>query len=399
MGRGATLFTLALIAFIGPFGGNMVFPMFGSLRRDLGASTFLLGLTVTAYMVPFGFTQLFSGALSDVAFGRRRAIMAGLLVYGLGGLGSALAPDMRVLLGFRALQGLGNAFTTPVAIAIAGDAFPDRVRGRVMGALSTASTLGVTLGPAAGGFFSAISWRLGFASTALLALIATILVATTLPGSRQGPGKSSHRDALQAVRLAVRHRAVLAVSTAALLVFAARTGLLTYLSDLLSLPPYNLPEPRIGGLLTLVGLGGMAAGPVWGLLLDRIGRRASLHLAIGLQLPVLAAFATGSWFRLLPLLLALYGFTLTAATVALVTLAVEALPQLRATASSLYGSFRFMGYALAPPLFYQAYTEHSITGVAVQALAFAFTASIVYQALAGKSSSYPDKASAPGLSA
>ncbi len=381
MKRLAVMLTLALIAFIGPFGGNMIFPMFGSLRGDLGASTFLLGLTVTAYMIPFGFMQLFSGALSDVVIGRRAAILAGLTVYGIGGLGSALAPDMRVLLGFRAVQGFGNAFTTPIAMAVAGEAFPGEVRGRIMGVLSTASTLGVTLGPVAGGFFSAVSWRLGFASTSVLAVIAAILVAVALPATGQGSASPGRGEAFNVVGQAIKHHGVLAVSLSALLVFAARTGLLTYLSDLLSLPPYGLSEPEIGGLLMLVGLGGIAAGPLWGLLTDKLGRSVSLYLALGMQVPVLVAFVMGSWYRLLPVLLVLYGFAMAASTVSLVTLAVEALPRLRATASSLYGSFRFLGYAIAPPLFYETYIGSSITGVALQALAMVLAAALVYRTL------------------
>ena len=359
----------------------MVLPMFGALRRDLGASTLLLGLTITVYMVPFGVMQLFSGALSDTVLGRRTAIVAGLAVYGVGSLGSALAPSMVVMLLFRALQGLGNAFTTPIALAVAGDLSPRETRGRVLGVLSASSMLGVTLGPAVGGLVSAFSWRLGFALLVVLALAAVLLVAATLPSAG---GAVARRGALYAVKRALLHRGVLAVSLTGFLVFTARTGLLTYLSDLLSLPPYGLGEPEIGGLLTLVGAGGILASPVWGFLADKIGRKRALLLGIALQAPLLAVFSTGLWYRFLAVLLFLYGFTIAAAMTVLATLAVEVLPQFRATASSVYSSFRFLGYAAAPLVFYRAYTSYLIEGVSLQALAIVAVAAIAYYTLASQ---------------
>ncbi|MET1128258.1 MAG: MFS transporter [Thermoproteota archaeon] len=386
MGRRAALAALAFVVFIGPFGGNMVLPMFGALRRELGANTLLLGLTVTAYMVPFGIAQLFSGAVSDIAYGRRTTITAGLAAYGAGALGSALAPSMGVLLAFRALQGAGNAFTTPIAMAAAGDIFPREVRGRVMGILSLAATLGVALGPAAGGLLSAVSWRLGFGLLAALAAAAALLVRATLPEAEHGKFAARRAGVSYAVRRALAHRGVLAVGLAGFLVFAARTGLVTYLSDLLTLPPYNLSEPEVGGLLTLVGIGGLAAGPAWGFLADKVGRRTALLFGVTIQLPLLAAFSTSSWYSLLPVLLLTYGFTVAAVGTALSTLAVEVLPELRGTATSIYGSFRFLGYAAAPPLFYPAYAAHSISGVSLQALAAILTAGFLYLAL-GRSTS------------
>ncbi len=381
--RKSVLSALALVVFIGPFGGNMVLPMFGALRRDLGASTLLLGLTITVYMVPFGVMQLFSGALSDTVLGRRTAIVAGLVVYSVGSLGSALAPSMVVMLLFRALQGLGNAFTTPIALAVAGDLSPRETRGRVLGLLSASSMLGVTLGPAIGGLVSAFSWRLGFVLLVVLALAAALLVAVTLP-SAGGAGAVVRRGALYAVKRALLHRGVLAVSLTGFLVFTARTGLLTYLSDLLSLPPYSLGEPEIGGLLTLVGAGGILASPVWGFLADKIGRRRALLLGIALQAPLLAFFSTGLWYGFLAVLLFLYGFTIAAAMTVLATLAVEVLPQFRATASSVYSSFRFLGYAAAPLVFYGAYTSYLIEGVSLQALAIVAMAAIAYYTLASQ---------------
>ena len=78
-------FALLLIAsFLGPFGGNMILPMFRVLKHDFAVNVFLLGLSITLFMVPFAVTQLFSGLLSELFYGKRKVIVSGFIIACLG---------------------------------------------------------------------------------------------------------------------------------------------------------------------------------------------------------------------------------------------------------------------------------------------------------------------------
>ena len=74
-------------------------------------------------------------------------------------------------------------------------------------------------------------------------------------------------------------------------------------------------------------------------------------------------FLSENWFNLLALLMVTLGFSATIAFTALNTLVVEIKPLFRGTASSIYSSFRFLGYALGPLLLYIPYAYCSLKGV------------------------------------
>ncbi len=169
-GTSGVLAAILATVFLGPFGGNMLLPMFRALKESYNVGILFLGLGITVYMIPFSLFQLFSGALSDAIYGRKRVIVSGLAIYALGSLGVASSPSIELFLCFRALQGIGNALALPIAMALIGDMFPGEIRGRIMGFVAISTTLGGTLGPLFGGMLSPINWRLGFVTIAVMAL-------------------------------------------------------------------------------------------------------------------------------------------------------------------------------------------------------------------------------------
>lgn len=88
---------LALLLSIQPVTTDLYLPALPALTRDLGASVATGQLTLSALLLAFGCSQLVWGPLSD-RFGRRPVLLAGLCIYTLASVGSALAPSMALLI-------------------------------------------------------------------------------------------------------------------------------------------------------------------------------------------------------------------------------------------------------------------------------------------------------------
>jgi MFS family permease len=103
-----------------------------SIQRDLHASLQALEWTMNAYTLTFAVLMVTGGRLGDI-FGRRRLFLFGVAVFGVSSLAIGLAPNDTVLVGFRAVQGIGAAFMMPATLSIITQAFPAAQRGTAIG--------------------------------------------------------------------------------------------------------------------------------------------------------------------------------------------------------------------------------------------------------------------------
>ena len=101
---------------------------------------------------------LTAGRLSDL-FGRKRAYVAGFVVFALASLGAGFAADGTQLILWRVVQGIGGAFLFANAAALVTDAFPKEQLGLAMGTNTMVAAIGLVLGPVLGGALVAISWH------------------------------------------------------------------------------------------------------------------------------------------------------------------------------------------------------------------------------------------------
>jgi EmrB/QacA subfamily drug resistance transporter len=156
-----------------------------SIKVDLGFSEATLAWVVSVYIVVFGGLVLLGGRTADL-FGRRRVFLAGTALFGAASLLDGLAGSQSMLLGARALQGVGAALATPAALALVTALFPAGAeRVKALGLWSALSGLGFALGILLGGAITDLaSWRWVFLINVPVAIAALVVVPRLVEESR-----------------------------------------------------------------------------------------------------------------------------------------------------------------------------------------------------------------------
>jgi MFS family permease len=186
--RGATAATYAVLALT--MADNTTVGVAVPQVRD----SFHLGVTslqwvVAGYIVAFA-GLLFTGGVVGDRYGRRRALVAGISVFGAGAVIAACAVDWRMLVAGRVVQGIGAACSEPGTLSLLRQLHPDdRMRMRVFGGWAAASGLALAAGPVAAGLLIEVGgWRAVFVAEAVAALAAAVLGAALLPESADPVG-------------------------------------------------------------------------------------------------------------------------------------------------------------------------------------------------------------------
>jgi EmrB/QacA subfamily drug resistance transporter len=155
-----------------------------SIRSDLDAGSSQSQWIVDSYMLLFAGLLLVGGTLGD-RFGRRKALFAGLSIFGAGSLLAGLSGSAHELIACRALMGVGSAAIMPATLSILTNIFPAHERPRAIAAWAAVSGLGVALGPIAGGLLlEQFSWASVFFVNLPIVVVALIAGAILIPDSR-----------------------------------------------------------------------------------------------------------------------------------------------------------------------------------------------------------------------
>src|SRR5689334_7540074 len=151
---------LALAQFISSYAATSMNVAISDIARDLGTTVIGVQTAITLFTLVMASLMLPGSKLTDI-WGRRRCLVAGLGIYGIGALVAALAPGLGVLvLGNSLLEGVGSALMIPPIYILVTVAFIDlATRARYFGMVSGAGGLGAAVGPLIGGLVtSLISW-------------------------------------------------------------------------------------------------------------------------------------------------------------------------------------------------------------------------------------------------
>jgi EmrB/QacA subfamily drug resistance transporter len=155
-----------------------------ALQSALNATVTDVQWVVEAYALFLAALLLVGGSLGDL-YGRRRVFVAGVVLFAGASAGCGFAPDIRMLIVARGLQGVGGALLVPGSLALISSSFCAEERGRAIGTWSGFTAMTAALGPVVGGWLiEHFSWRWVFFINVPLAVLVVVISMARVPESR-----------------------------------------------------------------------------------------------------------------------------------------------------------------------------------------------------------------------
>ncbi|MGE8548262.1 MAG: multidrug effflux MFS transporter [Alcaligenes sp.] len=359
--RNLTL-VLAALAMLGPFATDAYLPAFHRIGAEFEVDPSLVQQTLSVYLFGFAFMSLFWGTLSD-SFGRRPVILASLILFGIGSIGSALAPSFGWLLFFRMLQGCSAGAGRVVGQALARDCVQGAAAQRLFAHITMVFSLAPAIAPVVGGYLSshtgwrAIFWMLTLVTAGLIALCLRQLPETLPPASRQPmkllPVLGNYYRAVRNGRFLLAILAVAFAFGGFALYIASAAG---FVIGILGLPETAfawLFLPFIGGMLGGSMINARFAERIAPARMIRLGL-SILFLGAGLNTVYNLFFQAAVPWAVLPIFIYAFGMSMALPGMTVVTLGT--FPTMRGLASSLQSAVQMLIFAtvsgvIAPLLF------------------------------------------------
>jgi EmrB/QacA subfamily drug resistance transporter len=155
-----------------------------TLQHDLHASPSKLQWMVDSYLLVFAGLLLVFGVLGD-RFGRKRALQAGISIFGLASLGALVADSADQVIAVRAAMGVGAALIMPATLSIIANSFTGKERSKAIAIWAALAAIGIGLGPLTGGLLlNWFGWSSVFMVNVPFAAAALLLGIRYVPESR-----------------------------------------------------------------------------------------------------------------------------------------------------------------------------------------------------------------------
>jgi EmrB/QacA subfamily drug resistance transporter len=189
-GRWLALYVLCLGDLMIVLDGTIVNVALPSIRDDLGFSQASLAWVVNAYLLTFGGFLLLGGRLGDL-LGHRRLFLGGIVLFTLASLACGLATSQGLLVAARAIQGLGGAVVSAVALSLLMTLFTDHgERAKAMGLFGFVLSGGGVVGVLAGGILTdLLSWHWIFLVNIPVGVAVYLLSLRLLPSTQPAAGE------------------------------------------------------------------------------------------------------------------------------------------------------------------------------------------------------------------
>ncbi|WP_375769002.1 Bcr/CflA family multidrug efflux MFS transporter [Archangium gephyra] len=350
--RALLLFVLGTLTAFAPLSIDMYLPSLPSIQETLGTSASRVQLTLAAFMAGLGLGQFMYGPLSD-RFGRKRPLLAGIVLYILASAACAFAPSIHWLIALRFLQALGGAAGAVIARAIVRDLYSGREVARVLSLLMLIMGAAPILAPLLGGQVLLFAgWRAIFGVLAVLGTVALVLSLVAIPGVPSHPRQPGTASSLGTnLRVLFTDRRFLTATFAG---GFAQSGMFAYISGapFVFMELLHVSPERFAWVFAVNAVGIIGASQLNRRLLarrspERIAVSASLFmLLMGAALLVLAVSGLGRLSTLAPalfLFISVIGFVTPNAA----ALALEEHGARAGVASAVLGSLQFAVSAAA----------------------------------------------------
>jgi MFS family permease len=301
---------LTLINFFNYLDRQIVYGMTPFIQSTFNLSNFRVGWLAGVNLGVFALASLISGPIAD-RIGPRKVIFAGIFVWSIATIGSAVSTSFEMLLFFRALVGVGEGAYGPSANTLLCAAAPPEKRGRALGIYNVGMALGGTAGLILGTLLAPrIGWRAAFwiaGGPSILLAIASAFIAA--------PSRLPRPGALPARAYLLAPTYVMALAGGILATFGASA--LIFWTRWLVIEERHFSVVVGSAYMAFVGLvsgaGGVIAGGYVG---DALNRRArgghalTIGLSMLLAVPLGAAALTVTWKPLFMVLTAMAAFFL-----------------------------------------------------------------------------------------
>jgi MFS transporter, DHA1 family, multidrug resistance protein len=198
----ALVATVVFLTAIAPLATDMYVPAFPQVAGDLGATATQVQLTLTTFFVGMSLGQLVGGPVSDQV-GRRRPLLAAVVVMSVASVACALTPTVAVMMVARFVQGFAGGWAMVIGRAVIVDLATGAQLVRVLNLISGVGGIAPIVGPLVGAVILQLShWRVSFWVVAALGLAMTAAVLLAVPETL--PAEQRHGGGLRAFATAGR---------------------------------------------------------------------------------------------------------------------------------------------------------------------------------------------------
>ncbi len=362
---------------LGPLNGNVILVLFGVLSLEFSVIPNAILLAIPAFMFPFAFVQLFSGAISDVK-GRFQVILLGLSIFGLGMILASFSFSLTIFIIANILAGIGFGFVNPVLIALLTDITPDAKVPKKLGVLGAVANLGVSLGPLLASQIINLGWRYLYViilGITILGMLIIFFVRKNIPITKSN---ARIRTFFSNLTREIRRTPVILLILSAFLFSHTSTASVIWTSRSFT---HVIPETISGVVLASFGLMGFVSGVLTGFIIKNKGIRLALTIgAISLLIGNMILIAFGN-INLVTLPLTTIGLIFMGFAGGIMMTLIMFYSQTlskerRGALAGLTTAFIFIGIALVPSTLEPFFTSGGISMVYV--VIFAFSIALIF---------------------
>lgn len=358
-----TIAVLCLVPFIMVLGNSMLIPVLPLIQKELRLGLVQAGLLITVFSIPAGIVIPFAGTISD-RVGRKKVMFPALLIYGIGGILAGIFAIIfkdkafPYLIAARIIQGIGAGGTYQLSMALAGDLIQSNERPKILGLLEAFNGIGKVVSPLAGAALALISWYTPFFVYGVLAVPIAFLILLIVKENIEKLQKNvqpipKYFENLKKI-FKNKGTALIISFLGGFFALFSLFGLLSFYSDILE-KQFKIGVFQRGLILAVPVLVMAITAYVLGTVMQKQPAKILTRASVGglfLIAGGLIFFCPCHYPFWFTLTAALLGLGTGAVLPSLNTLITSLAPKAeRGIVTCLYGTVRFFGVAVGPPLF------------------------------------------------